>query len=37
MRLHEGRGREKKDHPPGIEGFLIDRVEKRRNMSLSDL
>ena len=36
-RFHEGRGARKTDHPPGIEGFIVDRFEKRKDMSLSDV
>lgn len=36
--LFHGRwGARKTDYPPGVEGFLVDRVEKRRDMSLLDV
>jgi hypothetical protein len=37
-RFHERAGaREKKDYPPGVEGFIVDHVEKRMDTSLSDV
>ena len=33
----KGAGRGKRDHPPGIESFIVDRVEKRMDMPLSDV
>ncbi len=35
--FHEGRGARKKTHPPEIESFIVDRVEKRMDMPLSDV
>jgi hypothetical protein len=35
--FHEGWGARKKDHRRGIEGFAVDHVEKRMDMSLSDV
>ena len=35
--FHEGRGVRKKDDPPGIEDLVVYRVEKRMDMSLSDV
>ena len=33
----KGAGRGKRDHLLGVEGFIVDRVEKRTDMSLSDI
>jgi len=33
----KGAGRGKREHLLGVEGFIVDRVEKRTDMSLSDV